>query len=63
MCVTCTSASLRTSCLQMLLKIDARKSFCKFHRKTLVLEFLLNKYTGLQASNFIKKSPNTGIFL
>ena len=30
-------------------------NFCKFHRKTLVLESPFNKVTGFQASNFIKK--------
>ena len=38
------------------------KKFCKFHRKTPMLESLFNKIPGLQACNFIKKRPPTQAF-
>ena len=39
----------------LFLKKGVLKYFYKFHRKTPVLVFLLNKNRGLQTSNFIKK--------
>ena len=33
------------------------------HRKTYVLQYLLNKVTGLQVCNFTKKNSNTCVFL
>ena len=39
------------------------KTFCKFHRKTPLLESLLNKVEGLEAFAYIKKrDSNTGVF-
>ena len=37
--------------------------FCKFHRKTPVLESLIYKVASLQGFNFTKKDPYTGVFL
>ena len=45
----------RSSRSQMLLKIGVLKRFCKFQRKTPVMEYLLNKFVGLKACNFINK--------
>ena len=39
----------------MLFKIVVLKNFCKFHRKTSVLEYLFNEVAGLKAYNAIKK--------
>ena len=35
--------------------MEGLKYICKFHRKTLMLESLFNKVTGLHAGNIIKK--------
>ena len=53
----------RSSRSQMLFKIVIPKKFRNIHRKTPVLEVLLNNVSGLQASNFIKRENNTGVFL
>ena len=38
------------------------KKFCKFHRKTPVLEFFLKNVVSLQACNAIKKETPTQVF-
>ena len=45
----------RSSRSQILLKIGVLKRFCKFQRETPVMEYLLNKFVGLNACNFINK--------
>ena len=57
-----TFTSAATGCV--LLKKVFLKLFCKFHRKTAVLESLFNKAAGFQPCNFIKKRLQcTAVFL
>ena len=43
--------------LEVFCKNRCSYKFREFHRKTTVLEFLFNKVTDLEASNFIKRRP------
>ena len=45
------------------LRMRAFRKFCKFHRKTPLLEFLLNKVVGLRLATLLKRDSNTGVFL
>ena len=51
------------SCLQMFFKIGALKIFCKYHRKTPVLEPFFNKVAGLKRSANLLKRDSTQVFL
>ena len=58
-----TFTAIRNSRLQMFDKIGVLKKFCKFLRKTPMLESLFNKVADLRAATLIKGDINTGVFL
>ena len=53
----------RSSLSRMFFKLDVLKNFCKFHRKTPVLETLFNKVAGLkETSTQVFSCENCKIF-
>ena len=53
----------RSSRAQIFFKIGVLKTFANFTGKHMCWSLFLIKLQGLQAYNFIKIDPNTGVFL
>ena len=53
--------NFRSSYSKMFFKLGVLKNFCNIHRKTPVLEYLVN--IKCRPTTLIKRDTNTGVFL